>query len=227
MLVNDSSLQAKHNTMTQAEQARDNVLSWVREHLKDSVYVADNATSPTNVERQMGRALPVAEVERRLLKLNSNFRFENHPHNKTKKVMYYVRPSGEKQMIMPYENGLIPEHSIMGAVIKETLEPTVAQSTFHIDRKSLTKHEVIPHEFDENGNLKKLGDVVWDDTVPILGMKREKIPWCETVRGYRTMLVILVHAGYITTTQAEQAFGSVNRPEWQKHMGKKDHKLPW
>jgi len=226
MLIGDSSLQERHNTMTQAEEARANILTWVKDQLKDSVYVADDTVSPTNAERQMGRPLPAVEVERRLLKLNHNLRFEHHPYNKTKKVMYYVRADGTKQTIMPYENGIIPEHSIMGAVIKETLDPAVAQNKFHIDRGSLPKHEIRPHEISEQGDV-KLGDVIWDDTVPLLGMKREKIPWCERIRGYRTMLVILVHAGYITATQAEQAFGSVNRPEWQKHMGKKDHKLPW
>jgi len=226
MLVKDSVVLEKHDRLTAAEQARSEVHDWLKNQLETSVYVSDDKTSPANFERQLGLPLSTREVERRLRLLNTKLLFEAHP-NPTKKAMYFLQADGTKQYIMPYENGLIPERSVLQVVEKETLDPAVVLGKMHIDRGSLTKHEIRPPEFNEDGTVRHPGDVIWDNTEPILGMRRDNIPWCEKVRGYRTMLVILVHAGLITVTQAETAFGSDNRPEWQHKMGKKEHKLPW
>lgn len=227
MLVKDESVNARHADMGAAEAERAKTLAWLQEQTKDSIYVSDDDNSPTNFERQLGTPLHHSVVETKLKKLNHHLFFEAHPFNNTKRIMLKELPNGTNRKIMVYEAGMIPEHSIMQAVIKETLHPDVVRSKFHIDRKDLTKHEIKPHEFNEDGTLRELGEVIWDDTVPQVGIERTKIPWAERVRGYRTMLMILVHAGAITRHQAEKEFGSANRAEWAGHMGKREKTTPW
>lgn len=230
MLIVDSQKAAEIAESNARAAARQQTFNWIKEQTKDSVYLQDPDRAPTNFEYQMGRALSVHEVERRLKKLCPKLVFENNPYNQSKKAMYYILPNGEKQLIMPYENGVIPEHSVLQGVIKETLSPEIVgggilSRPFHIERADLTKHEVRPHEFDEQGNLTRPGDVIWDETEAQVGMERTRIPWAERIRGWRTMLFILVSAGLITPTQAENAFGSSDRPEWQHRMGKKTQKI--
>lgn len=227
MLVKDEATSARHVVMTEAEAERDQKLQWVLKQTEHAAFVRDDDTSPTNLERQLGRPLPDHVVEAKLRKINPQLRFEVHPYNPSKKIMFRSLPDGTQQKLMIYESGIIPEHSVMQAVIKEALHPDVLRGRFHIDRKDLTKHEVRPHEFNEDGTLKQLGDVVWDDTQPQVGMQRTKIPWAERIRGYRTMLAILVHADAITRFDAEKEFGSANRAEWAAHMGRRDKETPW
>lgn len=130
---------------------------------------------------------------------------------------------------MLYEKGIIPERSWMQAVIKESLSPEIfdPNKRFHIDRKDLTKHEIIPAKFAPDGTLLQEPDVIFDDTEPIVGMERRKIPYCEKIRGWRTMLAILVSAEVITPHQAETTFGADNTPEWAAKMGRAPVTRPW
>jgi len=229
MLVADSALQERQKEILEAERQRQETLSWLRRELDPGLHVRQGGTDPTNAERQTGRALSQTEVEKRLTKQIPQLRFLPSA-NPSKKYVCFLKPDGQLLKLTLCESGLtglIPEHSIMQAVIKEELDPDVVRGRFHIDRKDLPKHEIVPHEFAEDGTLTKEGGVLWDPTQPIVGMKREKRAWSEVVRGYRTLAAMLVSMGYMTPTQAEIAFGSVNRPEWQKRMGKKDHILPW
>jgi hypothetical protein len=234
LLKNDEKL-AEHIRAAREEEFRQRTCDWITEQLKSSVVVDDKDQSPTNVERQMGRALPVERVEVIFKKLNPNLLFTPHVDddgvlkNPSKKVMWFVHPDGTRDKIMIYENGLIPEHSIMNSVIQETILPEVSSpdKKFVLDRKDLTKHEVVPFKLDENGAVRQEGNIIWDDTTPLVGMQRVETVWSERVRGYRTMAAILVLAGHITAHQAETAFGNDNRLEWARAMGRSNEPLPW
>lgn len=232
MLLKTEDTQIRHTALNEAEAHREQVKNFVLEELKDSVFLKDEDVNPTNAEKQLGAALKAEEVERRLKLLCPKLHFDvivDINGIKTgKKMMEFLLPDGNKQKVMVYEDGLIPEHSVMQTVIKETLDPSVVGgSGFHIDRKDLTKHEIRPHEFDTEGRLTRMGDVTWDDTVPQVGMQRTELPWVEKIRGWRTMLAILIHAKYITIAQAEAQFGVSSRRSWAESTGRRTKTIPW
>lgn len=231
MLVKDSEKVAQHAEMLAAEKERQRTYDWLKDQLRTAVYIDESGNDRTNAGRQLGRALLVGDVEKRLKKLVPRLRFE-FTLNPFKKYMFLEMPSGECEKLMLYESGRkgpIPEHSIMQKVIKEDLNPDVVGGTkpFHIDRKDLPRHEVRPHEFDEQGRLKRLGEVIWDETEPIVGMQRRAREWNEAVRGYRTMAAMLVKLGLTTPDAVERAFGGADRPEWAHAMGKREKETPW
>lgn len=220
MLVKDEQKSKEHAVVAAREAYRDKLEGWVKEQLKHAVYVRDNDHSPTNLVRQMGRSMSATQVETLLKKLCPRLHFLENPNNLTKKAMYEQFPDGSLKLIMSYESGTIPEFSVMQPVLYETVDPGVFDPKHVTARYDLTKHEIRPHEFDEQGNLKRLGGVEFDDTVPLLGMKREIIPWREAIRGWRTMLTILVHSGHITIPDIQRIFGDSSRREWAIKIGK-------
>lgn len=219
MLIKTPDMIEAHDAETAREAELAKQAAWVQGQLEDAIFVKDEDNSPTNYARQLGQPLVDSVVEQKLNKVLPYLRFEHHPHIKDKKVMYHLHPDGRLEFLMAYERGIIPERSVMQAQVKETLAPAVlAAGKLHIDRSDLAKHEVRPHEFNADGTLKKLGEVTWDDRDTRPGMARTKIPWFEAKRGYRQMFAMLVAMGHLTRTQAEQAIGGDNRPEWARAM---------
>lgn len=219
MLIKTPEMAQVHDTEALREAELTKQADWVKSQLEDAVYVQNNDTSPTNYARQLGQPLVDTVVEQKLAKILPQLRFDFNKNNPTKKAMYLLKPNGELEFLMAYERGIIPERSVMQEQIKETLDPAMlGAGKLHIDRGDLAKHEVRPHEFNADGTLKNLGEVTWDDRDVRPGMTRTKLPWFEAKRGYRAMAALLVGMGYISSTQAEQAFGRDNRPEWARAM---------
>lgn len=204
------------------EAVRERMKAWVLEQIKDSVYVREHEISPANSERQLGRYMTSAEFEQRLKKKFPNLHFEVNPFNPTKKALYVIDRRG-KTYICSYENGFMPEHSIMK--IKEIEVPDldilrqkdpVRHGLGHIERKDLPKSEFDP----------KQGFIAVSTGLKP-GFKKVAVPWGEVVRGWRTVLVKLVLANVTTPAEVEAIFGAANRREWAEHMGKREKTLPW
>ena len=229
MFIKDEVKTAQHAEQVHKEKHLDQLVQQTAREVRDSHLVSDPDNSPSNFDRQLGKALMDHEVEKRLKRICPNLRFENSPVNPSKKWMWFEFPDGSRFKVMNYEKGLIPEHSLMQQVEKEVLDTDVLLGKYHLNRYDLPKHEIIPHEFNEDGSLKKLGDVIFDDRETRPGLKKVRIPWREVIRGYRTMVAMLRHCGYITVADAEREFGADNRSEWAIHMGKRsrDEKTPW
>jgi hypothetical protein len=236
MLIATEELQQKHIKKAKEEKEKQALMNWVAEEFKLAAYFDESENDPTVFLKRLGRPRPVEEIEKKLKRLEPRLIFENHPTNPTKKIMYINR-NGQKQKLMIYESGkmsetlgLIPERSWMQPVYKEVFTKDFFNPTkpFHLDRKDLPKYEIIPHEFDKNtGDVKKLGDVIFDDTALRPGMTRIRMGWNEKIRGYRTMLAILVSAGVLTIAQAESAFGPDDTPEWAALSGRREKTRPW
>lgn len=69
-----------------------------------------------------------------------------------------------------------------------------------------------------------------EEEVPILenrtisledpSMETVKRPGREVLRGWRTLLLMLIRDGHLTLTAVEKKFGSCERPTWVHHAGK-------
>lgn len=153
-----------------------------------------------NAEERMGRPMWPKDFEEKLLKLNPNFYFEVIEGNTSKKRLSYVDARG-KNFVAVYENSLMPERSIPR--LKEMIVPEPKLT--HIDRKDLSS----------------------DPEALKPGWRKIVIPWGEKTRGWRTVLVRLIQAGYISVAQAETEFGSDETPEWRQHTGKGEYTSPF
>jgi hypothetical protein len=221
MLVGDSNYIDRRDRGNKQESHQDQIRKWVQEQTANAVYLDNHDLSPANAERQLGQTMFAADLERRLKKINPNLIFETNPFNTSKKALYHVRPDATKVFICAYENGVMPEHSIFRVKEEEVLRPEfVNPFKRHLDRKDLPKFE---HKQDGS----PLGKIVFDDMVEKPGFRKVKLPWGESVRGWRTVTIRLVAAKLATPAEVERVFGSSNRPEWARHMGKKDIYLPW
>ena len=154
----------------------------------------------TNEQARLGRPLMPIDLEQRLSRLNSDLVYEVIEANPTHKRLSVMR-NGEKVFVAVYENSLMPERSIMRSRVVEVPDPKVT----HIDRADMPKHE---------GDLRP-------------GWRRIEIPGGEKVRGWRAVLVRLIQQGIISLTQAEDAFGADNTPEWAQHTGKGAYTTPF
>lgn len=187
------------------EKQKAEIVSFIERETSNCVMLNDPDSSPANAARQLGRGYVTRDFEERLLLLNPNFIFTPHPTNPTKRCLYFTDRRG-KRFICAYESGFLPEHSIFSVKRKEVWDGV----TTHINKKDLPKHEVTPT------------GVVWGGMTP--GFKKVDIPWNEVTRGWRTVLVKIVGERIATPTQVESLFGSANRAEWAKHMGRSNQK---
>lgn len=210
--VFDSQTLATHKKKTAVEKHREDVKQWVMQQVAHAVYLEDTDLSPANSDRQLGRPMFANELEVRLKKLSSNFLAETNPFNASKKALYYAYPGKGKVFVCAYENGVMPEHSIMK--VKEEEVWDVEQT--HIDRKDLPKHE-----YQRGVGFR------FDPTAPRPGFKKVKLPWGEQKRGWRTVLLKIVIGGLATITDVERIFGTDDRAEWAGHTGKKPVTTPW
>jgi hypothetical protein len=219
MLVGD--FKDRHDEQARKEAYQDQVRRWVAEQTANAVYLNDHSQSPANAERQLGRPMSAAELERRLKRVNPNLHFEVNPYNTTKKAVYRILPNQKKVFICAYENGTMPEYSVFRVKEEEIVQPDFLFGRGHLDRKDLPAFE---HKEDSENPL---GKIEFDPTAEKPGFKKVQLPWGEAVRGWRTVTIRLVEAELATPTQIEKEFGSSNRAEWARHMGKQNISLPW
>lgn len=204
-LILDSGRLSVHRKRAISEASRDRIAAIVKQQTKDEVYISDWANSPANVQRQMGHPMASLDLERRLHKLNPALLFLPNPKNLSK-MSIYVRYPGEIVRLGAYENGVMPEYSIHAVKSEETWDTSVD----HLNRRDLPKHEWNPH----------LGEFEFDPTQPLLGFRRTDVPWSEVVRGWRTVLLIVMMEGIVPLYAIEQEFGISDRPQWRVHTGR-------
>lgn len=205
-------------------QALEKKQKWCQAQIENCPVVNADGVKYTDIMQQMGRELSSEELERRLSKLNKNLRFETNWRNHTKKALYRIQNiNGElqKEFLCAYENGVMPERSVMKQVLKEVMDPEFLGGRQTIARSDLPKYEVVPDEKSPLGQ-----DIVFDPDAKRPGMKYEVQGHGEAIRGWRTVLLALVNTKAITVNQAEREFGSDNRPEWAYKTGKQKEAVP-
>jgi hypothetical protein len=192
MLVRDETVQERHRVLDPLLQRQ----AFTRDLCEQQVKAGDLLVSQdvTDPERQRGTLLTVREVEDKIKKLIGPDRchFEVHPVNPSKKCFYFVKPNQERWFVCAFENGLMPEWSIMSYKDEWVVDPSVD----HIDKAEVLRTD---------GHA---------------GMKKIRRPWREDVRGWRSVLVAILLKGLITPDQLERSLRETDRATWHKKLGK-------
>lgn len=213
MLIVDSTVAPRLVAGNKREQQNAKIQEWCDAQLDASKFLT---LDPSNYEKQLGRGLHSHEFENILLTISPNFVFANHPTKTSKKAIYHLR-NGKKHYVCPYENGFMPEHSVLRRAEERVLDLSVGvPGAPPIQRCDLPRHEWVPGE-----------GYVWDKTQTQPGFKNIEIMYGEHFRGWRTILIRLVQSRSITPEQAERAFGVDTTAAWAHHLGKQRHELPW
>jgi hypothetical protein len=189
-------------------------------NLMTTAEVTNFDASPTNPMRQWGNGMPTATFEMRLIPLMPPFcKIFPHPTNETKRCLYITMPDGTLEHITTWEAMFMPEFSVCYEHVEDVPDMTVGVS----DATAISRADLPPHTWDA-----ELGEFVFDTThQPLAGMKRVKTVGGEAIRGWRSVLQILVAYTIITPAQAELAFGAADRKEWAHSMGKQKTPTPW
>lgn len=227
MLIKDEQTQHKHEFLGAQEAEADKILHKIAKLRETAALLENPDVDPTNPERQLGRSLHHTEVEKRLTRLNPNLVFTPHPQNSTKRCIYLKHPTGELSYLFVCEAGNVPENSIMTIRQHDELTPEALRPGWKVQKADIPKHEVIPHEITDDGEVKRVGSVVFDRGALLPGRERLESAHNELVRGYRTVLLRLILGGVITETGAEREFGSQNRSSWAAGLGRRTKVTPW
>lgn len=235
MLVLDEQ-RLQRNVRGAAQEAyADRVADWTKSQLSNARVIDDLDLSPANPLHQMGRLYPTcAELERELRRFSDNFVFEPVVGNTTKKRLGFKRPDGTVDPLGLYESGVTPEWSVMSASYRWEPDPEYALGSRILDRNDVKAQPVSLQE--AHDLIKELGpagarrDLLQrraDNYDPNVrpGFIRVLEVVREAIRGWRTVLVRPLQAGYITLAQAQRAAAALgatdDRANWARAMGTK------
>jgi len=197
VIINDTETIEKKASWAAQEAQKENYLNLSTAEVKDHVHTA-RLSDPS----RLGNPMWPSQLEERLKRLNANLLFEVIAENPSHKRLSVVDQRG-RHIVAVYENSLMPERSI----------------------PRLREMEV-PDPGWNHGKTRRL-DFSQDEKALRPGWRKISIPWGESKRGWRTVLVRLIQAGVITVTQAETEFGSDETPEWRQHTGKGEFTTPF
>lgn len=221
-LITNDAQKAKIAAGLRAEMERQRVLDYIKEEQSHVVFIEDTLLNPTDEKKQMGRAMSSDQFERMLATvLPSQLTFIDNSWRPGFRAIVRILRRGDMnhgafETVVPYEKGIMPEHSALQLVEDELPDPDVIQRKKSLNRKDLGKYEYKPGE-----------GYVFEDGARTGYVKNKKLGH-EVKRGWRTVLVRLVQAGYLSVSEAERLFGRDNSPSWQQHMGKTSQNLlPW
>lgn len=197
MLVKDQNKISEHLRAAKREAAdekhRRNLIEDMR---SNSVTVESDAGRDVTVpEAQFGRAMSAETVISKLKRMNTRLYFERSNADPTKYGVYLTDPEGRT-----HTN---PQGEVMNLVHVCGMEAGINPefSILHKATKKMPNPDLI-------GNQKPTREVDWVEVETVTG---------ET-RGWRTVLVRLLHNGFITEGDVEKHFGwNPSRPsaKWQ------------
>lgn len=217
MLIETPETIVAKKTLNQKLSKIEQMINYVRYHESQAKLLDEGDF--TIYERQEGNKKTPEELERILLQINPNFRFEVVPNNILAKRLIYDFPDNPNHVVCIYHNFPMPEHSWFTWTWEEVFDPSCLKrspdpaSMGHIDRKDLPKGELIVNE---QGEL----DYQIEPGALRPGYKRIKRPYHEKIRGWRTVLIQVMKSGLATPAQIERLVDPSNRNSWAYHMGK-------
>lgn len=208
--------------------------SWASSQLANARVIEDVNLSPINPERQMGRLYATCQrLEEELRLASPNFVFEPVVKNPTKKRLSYRLPGGTLDQLGLYESGVTPEWSVMTASYRWEPDPQYALGALRIERSDLRAVPVSLQEANDllktygpQGARQELLRRRQDNHDPNVrpGFIRVLEVVREAIRGWRTVLVRPLQAGYLTLSQvqaiARNLGGTEERANWARATGK-------
>ena len=108
------------------ERAQEETSRWIKKQEEMAIYVKHDELSPCNVEKQMGQKMWPHEFDLRLKKLNPNLFSEVNTFNRNKRMLYILE-GGKKRGVCPFENTVMPEHSIVAVKEERYPDPNLAR----------------------------------------------------------------------------------------------------
>ena len=216
-LIKDSVVQQRHATIDPQIVEAARIDAYCKFHEDQAVEIGDD-DDPTQIERQMGRAMSPKKFKDLLVRKLKipNIRIDVNPFRPHMVWLYRVEPDGTPVYISAWhKDEMLPEYSLFSAKYewvfdRKSLTKHKAHGLGHIERKDMPK----PSGFDP------VKGYVYDDDTPRPGWKRERKAWNEVRRGWRTTLARLVAERLVSIDAVERAVGGSERRAWAAHTGK-------
>jgi hypothetical protein len=187
-------------------EAKEKRISWIKEQAASCMIPENSAVG--DFAARMGTAMSHRELERRLKRLNPSLVFENIKGNSRAKRLSIQRPDGIHRLFA-YSTGHLPERSVARVVIEETPDPTYLQG------RVMERSELPAHEKKEDGSLE------FDPDAKRPGYIYTEKNMGEKIRGWRTVLLLLIVNDIFTVEEIEREFGASNTAEWALHTKKR------
>jgi hypothetical protein len=177
MLIKDEATQAKHAALDPKFQQHLENDQRLKEYIAQCDWIDE--FRPDDPERQRGKMKTRLEVENMIKALvPGELRFMVNPKNVSKCSVAKVFPDGEVRTICCYENGWMPEWSIM-----KPLYEWVPDSNVQVITKQMVE---------EQGE--------W------AGFKQVPTMVIEWIRGWRSILITLVNEGYVSGEKVNRLY---------------------
>lgn len=180
--------------------------------LQNSILLDKMDKDPTKATNQMGRVMLSSQLESIVRKLCPSLSFRDNTFIQSKAGIGYIDENGWHTVTV-YEKGYMPERSILRS--QEELVPDLSYEASNrpLDRKDMPK-----------GKLDPVKGWTYDPGTVLPGWKKVRHPYGEAVRGWRTVLLQLIHHGFTTPTAVENILGPDNTAQWAAHTGKQSKK---
>lgn len=187
----------------------------LEELLANSVLLDKMPQDPTKAINQLGSVMLSSEFEARIKKLCPSLSFIDNHYRQDKRAIGYYDSSGWHTLVV-YEKGYMPERSILRS--QEELVPDMSyeMQNRRLNRLDMPKGEFVPGK----------GWIYPEGTI-LPGWKKVRHPYGEAVRGWRTVLLRLIHLRQTTPDAVERLFGSDNTAQWAAHTGKQNITVRW
>jgi hypothetical protein len=190
MLIIDEGTAKRHKQAKVVERTREVTTSGAYHEARDSRWVEDKKRSVANPEHQMGRRLTATEFMNKLRKINPDITMSPHPGVFAPKDSQFHKLNKDKAVLHLTTSG----QKVFLFVVEGDYMPewsTMATSTVRVP------------DYKPEG--------MW---------KPVEIPWHKTKRGWREVLIMLIHKHLIGLEAVEREFGAGNRPSWKILTGK-------
>lgn len=224
MVIKDS-VAVKRALKGQAQEAyAHQVNQWTQEQLGGASVVTNIYDSELNPKRQLGRELPNPEaLEVILKKLSPNFVFEASPNPTKKRLRFQVPGEVESRYICLYENGPMPEYSIMNAQWRWEPDPDFALGLRKIERSEVRgtpvtlqqAYDLIRDKGIDGAKaelLQRRADSGQNDPDYKPGFRKVLKKWNEAVRGWRPVLAMIVQSGLVGLNDIQRTANELRDP---------------
>lgn len=212
--VFDTESLTRQRKIRQREQLRQREVKQLDDLLQNSVYLDSLANDPTKATAQLGKVMFSNDLEAIIGKLCPSLTFTDNPWKHDKRAVGYHDSTGW-HTVSVYEKGYMPERSILRSQEEIVPDLSYEMENRRIERKDMPKGELTP-----------IGWKYPEGTV-LPGWKKVRHPYGEAVRGWRTVLLQLIHRGHTTPAAVERILGPDNTAQWAAHTGKQSLPVRW
>jgi len=213
--VFDSESLQRQRRVSQRERQRQTEIKQLDELLANSIHLDEMPKDPTKAINQLGSVMLSSDFELRIKKLCPSLTSIDNNYVQNKRALGYYDAKGWHTLVV-YEKGYMPERSILRSQTELVPDMSYEKENKSINRLDMPQGTFVPNK----------GWVYPEGTV-LPGWKKVRHPYGEAVRGWRTVLLRLIHLRQTTPDAVERLFGSDNTAQWAAHTGKQSVSVRW